>query len=390
MAGLRVFVSSTCYDLSMLRSQLRVFIQSLGYEPIMSDYEDVLYDPRVHTHTSCVDEVGNCDMLIVIIGARFGGKATAEALAKIDFEKMKKDDRKVGQLKEEEYLSVTQLEVLKAIENGMPVYTFIDKKVWHDHSLYEKNKLSEIVDKIVFPSIEKQETAKYIFEFINFVRLRTKGNNIFTFEKGVDIEEILKKQWSSYFQRLLYEQRYMQEEQKRMEILSDQFEDLKTAILSSIENIDQREVARGIVRFRRLFEFLFGLKKIESSYLKTTNDSWGEVLEKANIEKVVDSIVDDSAYSIRQKIFLLCNDGGFYSVRLNGETLDDFASEWKAFTSMNNKTKEIIVETLNEMTRGERSVRYIRRSFEEYTNQRNIKNLQPYEIEFLSYESERE
>lgn len=388
MAGLRVFVSSTCYDLSMLRSQLRVFIQSLGYEPIMSDYEDVLYDPRVHTHTSCVDEVGNCDMLIVIIGARFGGKATAEALAKIDFEKLKKDDRKVGQLKEEEYLSVTQLEVLKAIENGMPVYTFIDKKVWHDHSLYEKNKSSEIVDKIVFPSIEKQETAKYIFEFINFVRLRTKGNNIFTFEKGVDIEEILKKQWSSYFQRLLYEQRYMQEEQKRMEILSDQFEDLKTAILSSIENVDQREVARGIVRFRRLFDFLFGIRKIELSYLKSTKDSWEDILKKNGIERIVDEFEVAAEYSVRvrQKMYLICNDGSFYSARIGRESLDDFSLEWDSFINMNTKSREIIVDTLNEMNRGIQIMRYMRKDFYEYIEE--LKDMRQVKLKNITVETE--
>ena len=33
MADMRVFVSSTCYDLSLLRSQLRTFIKSVGYEP---------------------------------------------------------------------------------------------------------------------------------------------------------------------------------------------------------------------------------------------------------------------------------------------------------------------------------------------------------------------
>ena len=42
MAGLSVFVSSTCYDLSVIRSQLRIFIQSLGQEPLMSDYSDLL------------------------------------------------------------------------------------------------------------------------------------------------------------------------------------------------------------------------------------------------------------------------------------------------------------------------------------------------------------
>ena len=36
MAGLKIFVSSTCFDLSILRSELRNFIASLGYEPVMS------------------------------------------------------------------------------------------------------------------------------------------------------------------------------------------------------------------------------------------------------------------------------------------------------------------------------------------------------------------
>jgi len=88
-------------------------------------------------------------------------------------------------------LSITHLEVLKAIEHNIPVYTFIDKRIWHDHELYEKNKTKEIINQITFPSIEKQETAKYIFNFINFIRLRAKGNNIFPFEKGQDIEETL-------------------------------------------------------------------------------------------------------------------------------------------------------------------------------------------------------
>ncbi len=40
MAGLKVFVSSTCYDLALVRNQLRTFIQNLGHDPIMSDYND--------------------------------------------------------------------------------------------------------------------------------------------------------------------------------------------------------------------------------------------------------------------------------------------------------------------------------------------------------------
>lgn len=375
MAGLRIFVSSTCYDFSLLRSQLRVFIHSLGYEPIMSDYEDVLYDPREHTHTSCIDEVRNCDILLLIVGSRFGGKATIDALNRIDFDKLKTDNVKVDELKEDYNFSVTQLEVLKAIEIGMPVYTFIDKKVWHDHKLYEKNKGTEFIEKIIFPSIEKQETAKYIFEFINFVRLRTRGNNIFSFEKGQDIEDILKKQWASYFQRLLNEQRFITDERKRMELLSEQFEDLKTAILSSIENVDQREVARGIVRFRRMFDFLYGLKKLDQVYLKSTDDPWEGVLKKADIVKVIDTSEIDDDYSVRMRarMYLICNDGFFFETSFSREIFADLSLEWNSFVELDGKCKAIIVETLYDISSGFPHVRYVRENFSQFLSKRHNK-----------------
>src|SRR5690554_3265260 len=142
MAGLRVFVSSTCYDLSVIRSQLRIFIQNLGHEPIMSDYSDLLYDPRVHTHTSCVDEVATADVVVLIVGSRFGGKTVPEALLKLDFDVLKKESKSTESLSKKENLSVTQLEILKAVESGIPVFTFVDSAVWHDHALYEKDRKS--------------------------------------------------------------------------------------------------------------------------------------------------------------------------------------------------------------------------------------------------------
>ncbi len=366
MAGLRVFVSSTCYDFSLLRAQIRSFILSLGFEPIMSDYEDVLYDPREHTHTSCVDEVVNCDILVLVMGSRYGGKASQEALNKIDFEKIRKEEVTVDELKKEGNLSVTQLEVLKAIENDIPVYTFIDQKVWHDHCLYEKNKTNGIIDKIIFPSIEKQETAKFVFEFINFVRLRTRDNNIFTFEKIQDIEDALRKQWSSYFQRLLNEQRFMSEERKKMDVLSNQFEDLKTAILSSIENVDQRDVAKGIVRYRRLFEFLFSLKNFERNYFITSKDNWEDILKKANIVEIIDSRECDDEYFVRVRVktFLICSDKTFYETRLTKTAIMEMEKEWEEFKKIPEKNKGIIVDTVKEISTIS-NTRYFNSDFEE-------------------------
>lgn len=370
MAEMRVFISSTCYDLSLLRSQLRLFIRNMGYEPIMSDYEDVLYDPRIHTHTSCVDEVQNCDILVLIIGSRFGGKATPEALNRINFDVLKNETLSVDVLKERECLSVTQLEVLKAIENAIPVYTFIDKRVWHDHALYEKNKVSGIADQIIFPSIEKQETAKYIFNFINFVRLRTRGNNIFTFEKGQDIEEALKKQWSGYFQRLLQEQRFTDNNQKKMDILGEQFEDLKTAILSSIENVDQRETARGIVRYRRLSEILFGLR-FSPQHLISANISFKELLSQHGIVDIIDSrdVCISHERPMMPRSFLIKEDGTFFEARVPKEMFLDFEMEWDSFKQLQPKVKEIVLDTLNEMYRPTSLIRYRSIHIEDYMHE---------------------
>lgn len=368
MSELRVFISSTCYDLSLLRAQLRSFIKSIGYEPVMSDFEDILYDPRNHTHTSCIDEVSNCDMLILIIGSRYGGKAKPEALSKVSFEALKSESANVESLKNEENLSVTQLEVLKAIESGMPIYTFIDKRVWHDHALYEKNKNSEIIDKIIFPSIDKQETAKYIFDFINFVRLRNTNNTIFPFEKGQDIEEILKKQWSYYFQRLLREQRIIDGDRKRLDVLSERFEDLKTAILTSINDGGQKEIAQGVVKYRTLLDFLASLKHNMTEYIASTEDPWEKVLETFDICRIVNPKPQDFVYDGytrmgRMRHFLEFKDGTFCEARITPSGLERLESDWNSFIKLSRKNREIIAEALVELPRGIGMIRHHKEKF---------------------------
>lgn len=217
MASLRVFVSSTCYDLEKVRKSLRLFIKQMGFEPIMSDYSDVTYDPRKHTHTSCVDEVQNSDILVLIIGGRFGGKAIPDAHENIQFDKLSRDTSIIEYLKKTKSFSITQLEVLKAIEESIPVYTFIKNDVWVDHEKYQKNK-SKGDEGIKYYSIDKQEYAGTIFEFINYIRHRNIGNNIHVFNEINDIRNVLKKQWSGYFQKLLQEQRYTCNQNKEMKI----------------------------------------------------------------------------------------------------------------------------------------------------------------------------
>lgn len=195
MANLKIFVSSTCYDLGILRSNLRNFCTGLGYEPVMSDYSDVLYDPRAHTHSSCIQEVNNVDVLILVVGSRFGGTVIPKALGLVDIENARQLSKSNQIFEKPDNLSITQLEVIKAIQLKTPIFAFVDNRVLHDHAVYERNKGNKaVIDAITFPSIEKPETAKYIFEFINFLRHLTDNNSIQGFSKSEDIELHLRKQ----------------------------------------------------------------------------------------------------------------------------------------------------------------------------------------------------
>ena len=47
MTGVNIFISSTCYDLSQVRQDLRDFISGLGYNPMMSEQNDFPIDPQL-------------------------------------------------------------------------------------------------------------------------------------------------------------------------------------------------------------------------------------------------------------------------------------------------------------------------------------------------------
>lgn len=381
MASLRIFVSSTCYDLSAIRSQIRSFIFSLGYEPIMSDYNDVLYDPRIHTHTSCIEEVNSCDLIILIVGSRFGGKAIPEAISKLDFENIFEKSKSIEKLKTKENISVTQLEILKAVEIDIPIFTFIENRLYNDHELYEKNKgkflkigkeeqIKDLIKLIDFPSIDKPETAEFIFEFINFLRHRTKGNSINTFSKFEDIELTLKKQWSGLFQRLLNENRLKQIETKRIDTLTNQFEDLKTAILTSISNTNERDVAKGVVKFRKLYEFISSLK-INKSIILEDSISWDSFLR--DIVGIIEILDMDNIDMNRNRIFrirtlLVKEDLTFYELRHGREYLDDMSLDFEAFTNLSSEIRKIIFDALSEMPHSMMNVRYKRENVNIYMN----------------------
>jgi len=345
MALLKAFVSSTCYDLNIVRTQLRAYLQTLGHEPVMSDYNDVLFDPRSHTHESCIKEIDNADVVILIIGSRYGGTAIPKAVNSLDLENLKSLSKGNKLLDSPDKISITQLEILKAIESNIPIFTFIDARVLHDHLFYEKNKDKGILDKLEFPSIEKKESALFIFEFINFIRLRSKNNSVVEFNKFSDIEDYLKKQWSSLFQRLLFESRLVKSESRRLEAFSDELKDIKSLILSSIATGQAKEVGRGVLKYRRLIDFLYSSNHSNIYQILLQNSSWDDLLQSLNIQDIV--VVDQSS-RLRPLVYLVKDDGTFYEARYTLSLIQKFASDWGAFSQLPQAVKQEVVSALSE------------------------------------------
>jgi len=343
MATLKVFISSTCYDLGVVRSKLQEFLRSLGFEPVLSEYSDVLYDPRTHTHTSCVDEVSNCDVVVLLIGSRFGGKAVPEALSRIDLSKLKKLSSSNWSLEEDRHLSITQIEVLKAIELQHPLFVFVEERVMHDHLVYEKNKHKNILSEISFPSVERPESAPYIFEFINFLRLRNAGNSVTTFSRIDDIEAHLRKQWSALFQRLLREDRTRAAEGTRAREIQSQLDELKAAILSSIQEPEAREVARSVIRFRRLVEFVLALD-IPKAVILDDQVTWAQLMDLGQVSKVARF----EGRTHPRRAFLIMRDGSTAILRTTFQFLLNLIDDVSHSPTLPRQTREAVLEAWTE------------------------------------------
>ena len=172
MANLRVFVSSTYYDLHHVRNDLYTFIKGMGYEPVMHDQGGIPYTQEKTLEESCYTELQTCDIVICIIGNKYG----TESL--------------LGNY------SITMEELKTAIKARKKVYTYIVKDVYIENQTYEKNKDSGLFKPAFADDIR-------IHEFISELKATIKNSPIQSFEAVADIITNLKSQLSGLFQHLL-------------------------------------------------------------------------------------------------------------------------------------------------------------------------------------------
>ena len=165
-----IFVSSTCYDLKKVRKDIKNFIESLNYEPLLSEFDSFPINPDLGTVENCLKIVKEkADIFVLIVGGRYGYIT-------------------------EQGKSITNLEYIQAKARGIPIYVFIKKSILDFLPAWINNPdidLHEIVD-----------SAKQL-EFVHSV-ISSQEIWVFPFELTDDVLKILRNQLAYLFNDALH------------------------------------------------------------------------------------------------------------------------------------------------------------------------------------------
>jgi|GEM_PF-3678792 len=146
--------------------------------------------------------------------------------------------------------------------------------------------------------------------------------------------------------------------------ITEQIEDIKTAIISTIGNSQRRDIARGVIKYRRLSDFLSGLSFPDFNIVTDGNCGFDELLNAAGIVKVRDIPGSRGTFG---RSALIKADGTFYEMRLSQDFLGRTAIDWASFVSLTPEVRKIVFEAISDM--GHMSpnlLRYRTASFDEY------------------------
>lgn len=178
MSKPRVFISSTFYDLRLVRLELDKFLRVLGYEPVRNETGDIPYGKTESLETYCYKEIDNVDILISIIGSRFGTPSEGDKAR-----------------------SISNIELGTALKENKHVFIFIEKNVFIEYETYLLNKDKDIEYKYV--------DNPNIYRFIEEIKALPNNNNIKEFETADDITSYLREQFAGLMkQYFIDEQKY--------------------------------------------------------------------------------------------------------------------------------------------------------------------------------------
>ncbi len=170
---MKVFISSTVYDLLDVRAELACELAALGISPVLSDdkLSDFKVDCNVNSIETCLVNVDACDAVILILDRRYGPK-----LGQFGFEDV----------------SATHLEYRRAAASNKPVHFFVRDRLLADHTIWKRNKKK---DEIELAWVESKNHGLFdlLDEHMPLVSKKNGSNWIHTFTSSVDLNTAVRK-----------------------------------------------------------------------------------------------------------------------------------------------------------------------------------------------------
>lgn len=231
MQPLSIFISSTCFDLKEQRHNIYSELSEMGYSVILSENGDVGYEQGISLERSCLKSVSSTDIVVGIIGGRFGSKSESF-----------------------EAHSITMNEITTAIGEGKIIFVFVERNVLAEFETYKKNQ--DLAENLEWAHVDDGK----IFKFLQKLSDR-KSIAILGYDHSADIIELLKKQLSILFANYIDKERKASQQELASDIKSET--DRLEAVMGLLENLSaemsQNAIASRVVSapvLRRLLDVL--------------------------------------------------------------------------------------------------------------------------------------
>lgn len=175
----KVFVSSTCFDLIDVRAEIADLLRSCGVLPVLSDdkLSDFRIKPDQNSIETCLVNAEACDEMVVILDRRYGPR--------------------LGDYGYED-ISATHLEYRRFLKTKRQVHFFVRDRLEGEHAIWKRNGKK---DDVALQWVGKKDLG--LFDFLEERRTLTadkgKPNWFTTFTSSSDLKAALTKYYDEAF-----------------------------------------------------------------------------------------------------------------------------------------------------------------------------------------------
>ncbi len=113
---MKIFLSSTCYDLKDLRAEIENYLIKTNHEILLSDRAAFPIKAKTHRHDVCIENAELCDLFLIVIDTRYGAPYYKDPS-----------------------ISITWAELRKAIETKKNIMAFIRKDIFNERQSCRHN-----------------------------------------------------------------------------------------------------------------------------------------------------------------------------------------------------------------------------------------------------------